>query len=439
MIGSRMILRRAWLPVLLLVALSCARATALVAGLDVPTDLAGTWVRLLAANPLPPDIETTPSAGGTLLADRILLERRRSVNATGPLPVPAPGERVVDVVPIAPVGRLGEGPESIAAAELARGVRVLALDQIRLPEIALGVDNRWPGEEGWQLFEQVVVRIEGENEELREWLAGVEELPEEAPTWVAAVGAIVPTRGIDTALVARGGVDRILGDTAALLRGTLVTAGRLEAAAASRSARPPKPSTPRFLPDALAALHAGGFTWLSPQGRAFESDATALHDTLLALSAGGIDGPGLGGQKPGMLVLDEAGVEALAAPPPAGTCTVVLAGGSAEVDQGTPAERRGALRRLVARGASLVIDTHPEEIRGLESFDGALVAHSLGTFLAPGVDQQSVILRVGFWKGKVRCVRLVPVRLKAGAVRLDTDPAALERLYDLTRKLPAAP
>jgi poly-gamma-glutamate capsule biosynthesis protein CapA/YwtB (metallophosphatase superfamily) len=76
----------------------------------------------------------------------------------------------------------------------------------------------------------------------------------------------------------------------------------------------------------------------------------------------------------------------------------------------------------------------------LQAVDGKLIAYSLGNFLFPGMEdtpggEDSVILRLGVYRGKVRYVMPVPVRLRGVTVNTAGDPSALRLLRARSRAL----
>jgi poly-gamma-glutamate capsule biosynthesis protein CapA/YwtB (metallophosphatase superfamily) len=72
-------------------------------------------------------------------------------------------------------------------------------------------------------------------------------------------------------------------------------------------------------------------------------------------------------------------------------------------------------RRLVDAGADLVVGGHPHWVQGLEQYDGAVIAHSLGNFVfdMDFMDQtmEGVTLTARFRGDRLRGVELTPYRL----------------------------
>lgn len=77
--------------------------------------------------------------------------------------------------------------------------------------------------------------------------------------------------------------------------------------------------------------------------------------------------------------------------------------------------QRLVARRLVESGADLVVGGHPHWVQGVDSVDGAVVAHSLGNFVFDmdfmTQTQQGVVLRAAFWGPTLKAVELLPYRM----------------------------
>ena len=76
----------------------------------------------------------------------------------------------------------------------------------------------------------------------------------------------------------------------------------------------------------------------------------------------------------------------------------------------------------------MVIGAHPHVLQEIEAFNGGLIAYSLGNFLFPGMDgtpggEDSILLRLGVYNGKVRFVQSIRVHLEGGTVRLVSSGA----------------
>ena len=83
-------------------------------------------------------------------------------------------------------------------------------------------------------------------------------------------------------------------------------------------------------------------------------------------------------------------------------------------------------------------------LQAMEAADGKLIAYSLGNFLFPGMEgtpggEDSIILRLGLYDGKIRYVQSFPVRLRGWMVRRASSEEAREELLEQTRGVNAEP
>ena len=98
--------------------------------------------------------------------------------------------------------------------------------------------------------------------------------------------------------------------------------------------------------------------------------------------------------------------------------------------------------RPAALGADIVVHHHPHTLQGVETFEGAMIAYSMGNFIFPGMylteyGEESMLLRVGYADERVRYVELVPVRIDHQTISVDTSDGALDRVLTATRRLNA--
>ena len=429
--------------------------------LDCPAELSSSWERISAAHPLPAGIEVA----------RALPERASATDVIAVRLGAGTGLKVVDRILMAPVARLGEQGGPLASVDAAGRRRTAPLDSIQLPDIALAAGSMTADQPGYPLQGDVAIGVEGGNPELRAWLESLPQAPARATpariAWIGAVGDIMPARGLDQALLAETGPQRVFTDTLPLLRSFDLLVGNLEAAATARGTPANKTYTFRFRQDALQALKAAGFSYLSiannhtfdfgKQGfldtldalRSFgigtsgagsdESAAAAPFETrvgdlrvnVLSFAAYPVDRRGFDGRKtararhdsPGSLWLDESGLAAAARAFSRGSFNIALVHGGEEWSTRPTAEQLRSYRALVHAGADLVIGSHPHVLQPMEGLDGSLIAYSLGNFLFPGMEDteggdDSAILKVGIVDGSIRYVQTFPVRLSGTTVRL---------------------
>jgi poly-gamma-glutamate synthesis protein (capsule biosynthesis protein) len=78
-------------------------------------------------------------------------------------------------------------------------------------------------------------------------------------------------------------------------------------------------------------------------------------------------------------------------------------------------DQRVVGRALIDAGADLVVGGHPHWVQGVESYEGAVIAHSLGNYVfdmdwEPEV-MEGVILDVTLWDGEVKSATFAPIRI----------------------------
>jgi hypothetical protein len=450
--------------------------------IDVPHGLESEWRAILDRSPLPHGLEVRPVG--------------RDAGRAEPLIVLSSGKhgegaglqwKLAARAALVPLGRLGADKGSVPAPEAASGlIPLVSLRDIQLPDTALAVDGLYPGQPGYPFLNDVSVGIRGKHPALRQWFESLTESPDPQLLWVGAVGDIMPARGVDAILLGGSGAQKIFGDTLPELASCGFLLGNLEAAAAREGARQRKSFTFRFDPAAIRELAAVGFSYLSvTNNHSFDFGPTAFVQTLKELDASGIGSSGAGedleqarrawqgargslrirvlsfgaypaeaggfdGQRdaaagpgrPGILWLDDASAAAAAVQfPPEGFNIAVVHGGEEWASRPTLEQMR-LYRALVSVGADLVVGAHPHVLQGMESYRGKLIAYSLGNFVFPGMGgtpggEDSVILKVGVFEGKIRAVRPVGVRLEGAAVRLDRTGTAVRVLLKRTRELAA--
>ena len=444
-----------------------------LAALDVqvPNVFQPAWDRLIAAHPVPPGITSGAIVVREAAPDTSL-----------------PGFKTVGTTILVPVAMFWETPRAVTRAIAESGrVRLLPIDVVTLPEIALPVDGLYPGDPGYPLARELAVGIMADDPALVGWFESLPLADTSARPrllWIGAVGDVMPARGVDETLLAPGGDRRVFGDTLPILNGMDLLVGNLEAAAAETGARTRKTYTFRFDPRALESLAAAGFSYLSlANNHTFDYGRDGFIDTLENLADAGISTSGAGrteldasrpavlkaagmevrllsfgaypvdrtgfdgritarasGLSPGVLWLDDAGLAAAARGFSPLAFNIALVHGGVEWSSTPTSEQKRLYRELVRAGADLVIGSHPHVLQGLEAVDGCLIAYSLGNFLFPGMEgtpggESSAILEVGIWGRKIVSVRVVPARLHGGTVRLDTQQGTLEAIRSLSRAL----
>jgi hypothetical protein len=461
-----------------IVLLFSVKVPGLAVRVDVPEELEPAWTRFISLHPFPAGLADAAAPADT--AGEVVFRDGAQ-----------PGFRVVEVSAMAPVVRLWEAPPVVTRARAEAGtLKLLPLESIFLPDIALPVDGLYPGDPGYPLVRRLSVAVRGDDPRLRIWFEALPDLrPDASPRrilWIGAVGDIMPGRGVDGVLLSSGGGQRVFGDTLPYLRGLDLLVGNLEAAATSRGTRMTKTYTFRFDPRALGGLSAAGFSYLSvANNHTFDYGRQGFLDTLANLAQVGIATSGAGetveaaarpsivdiggtefrllsfaaypvdrtgfdgritaratADRPGALWLDEEGIATAARGFAPGAFNIALVHGGVEWSAAPTDDQREEYARLVHAGADLVIGSHPHVLQGLEAPEGKLIAYSLGNFLFPGMEgttggERSLILQVGVYDRRIVALRFVPVELNGGTVRLDPHQGALQDLRSRSLRLSA--
>ncbi|MGA2612839.1 MAG: CapA family protein [Spirochaetia bacterium] len=467
--------------IVMALAAGALRVSCLSLFVQTSDDLWPEWRRLTSDFPLPDGTEVTRLPPGFASpGDRAVL----SLEGAG---------KAVGLMPLAPVVRLGDERLSATQAEIAAGaVRVIPLCAVSLPDLAIPVADSYPDQAGYPLSRNVTLQLDSHDGRLRAWYS---KLPSPGPgtqasiAWIEAVGDVMPARGVDLALLGREGLEKVFGDTLALLRGSGLLLGNLESSTALGGAPQNKSYTFRFRGDAVGKLKEAGFAYLSlANNHTFDFGADGFLQTLSDLSRWGVATSGAGtdlqsaelpvemkiglqevrilsfgafpvertgfdgremeragNSRPGILWLDAHGMAAAARAFAGNSAfTIGFVHGGEEWSAAPTSEQRRLYRELIRHGANLVLGAHPHVLQGMEVLGGSLIVYSLGNFVFPGMEgtpggQDSVILRIGVYNGRVRYVQAIPVRLSDGRVRRAADGPALSTLLSRTRELAGVP
>lgn len=419
---------------------------------------------------------TDSADSGDLGLDRIRVESHGFF--TDPAGVP------IAVRSFAPVVDFLDPRSSVSADDVLAGrVDVLPLDEVALPRKALAVDGMYPDHPDYPLRERVVVDFDRGIAELVEWSRRVRVEEAEPVDFVASVGDMMVSRGVDDILIrGAGGLERIFNDTLGVLQGADLTIGNLEGAV-TRATRPwPKSYTFRFHPEVVGPLRQAGFDYLSlANNHAFDFYEEGFVDTLEYLQAGGIATSGAGmnldeatlpwiagldgvevrilsvgafpaessydgnfhslptEDRAGMLFANATFFEALAQGFGPESYDIVMVHGGYEYHARPHGRQRELYRSMIDAGADLVVGHHPHVLQGIEAYNGGLIAYSLGNFIFPGMfmmenAEESLILRVGVVGGRPRYIDYIPAVLNHQIVRLDQGTAILDRFLALSRE-----
>ncbi len=473
--------------------LSAAAAEGASIVVEIPDDLFPAWEKVLSTAPLPAGVQIKAGLDPRdLSADTIVLTRRNRIDANFPA-----GFRwkTVERELSAPAAALYDGRQSIAAGETSSsGLQVLPLERIELPFVGLAVEGLYADQPDYPYRQETVLGLHTEDPRLLAWFDSVQEAADDPILWIGAVGDVMLARGVDRILIGNGalaasdGLDTVFGDTLSILRSCDILLGNLEAAATHAGSRVKKSYNFRFNPEALGALKSAGFSFFSiANNHSFDFGVQGFLDTLENLAAYGIEVSGAGKDldeallpvqekrkgleihilsfasypremngfdgrsvtpagrdKPGVLWLDADMMKEAARGFSKDSFDIVLVHGGTEYRETTSEEQRLLYRGLIEAGADLLIGSHPHVLQGMEAHGGGLIAYSLGNFLFPGMEEipggtDSVILLVGVYRGKIRYVRWIPVRLSGSKVRVDPKGESGRKLRELTLELESAP
>ena len=373
-------------------------------------------------------------------------------------------------------------------------LQIVPLDELTLPNRGLPVSGMYPGDPDYPFFEDTVVLLTGTRVERGDqeafsavsgWIESFPGTPDDTTIiWIAAVGDLMPGRGVSRLLDQPDGLETVFTDTLAVLQRADIVMGNLEGAVTNRGNRKEKSYTFRFKPELLDALKDAGFDYLSlTNNHSYDYGMTGFLDTISHLrsagiltSGAGIDPPAasapatfntVGGKihvlsigayppekngfdgeteasvredRPGVLWANENGLKAVDA-----ACTetgfdVLMVHGGVEWSTAPTPSQRELYRGFIDTGADVVIGSHPHVLHGIEVYKHGLIAYSLGNFIFPGMDEtaygeESLILLLGINGQKVKFVDLVPVAIDGKTLSIDNSGQILSRILERTRLL----
>jgi poly-gamma-glutamate capsule biosynthesis protein CapA/YwtB (metallophosphatase superfamily) len=212
---------------------------------------------------------------------------------------------------------------------LPEDIRILPLEQVRLPQRALAVDDMYLNDPHYPLFKRIGLFVEKMEEPeptglfdnihyrfterrrsqqikiLREaeesWL---EKLRQESDLiesripelfWISSVGDMMLGRGVSTALRQPGGVQRVFGDTLQYLSGSDISAGNLEGTLSRGKGAVPKSFNFAFPSWVLQYLEEAGFHYLTlTNNHIWDYGLEGFLDTLKLMERSPIASSGAG-------------------------------------------------------------------------------------------------------------------------------------------------
>lgn len=303
----------------------------------------------------------------------------------------------------------------------------------------------------------------------------ISENPPAMVGWISSVGDMMFERGVAPALAAPGGEERVFTDTLPILKGSDLTVGNLEGTISSGRRATVKSYTFSFPESILPPLKYAGFDYLMlTNNHIWDYGEEGFLDTLKALERAGIPTSGAGenlqqASRPWETTIAGQAVKVLsvgAYPRERNGFDGRSEAAATEQRSGILFTRRGAeeaistafsgeesfniiyvhggwewkdapddyyeklYRSFINQGAHLVVGSHPHVLQRMESYQGGLIAYSLGNFIFPGMEgmkdaEESLILKVGIMEGRILYVDPVPARLNGISVERRRDEEQL--------------
>ena len=382
--------------------------------------------------------------------------------------------------------RLGENPTDISDLPLH------PLVNIKPPLRALPVRGLYPGESGYPYTRRLVLRLDivspdGIPINVEEWMQGIPPAPPVSRiVWIAAVGDVMPGRGVDRILAGTQGDREVFGDLLPIMQKADLLIGNLEGAVTTGGSRRKKSYTFRFDPRTVEDLRNAGFDYLSlTNNHSYDFGEEGFIDSLMHLESAGIgtSGAGLSPEeaaepwkwnrddlevrilamaaypperngfngrremevnetRPGILWIGEAAVENIGESFGPESFDIVLVHGGEEWALKPDFEQIELYRSLIDAGADAVVGSHSHVFQGIESYGGGIIAYSLGNYVFPGMEEtkygeDSAILLMGIWRGSLIYLNLTPVKIDGRRLSIDTSRTIVRRIQELSRELQA--
>ncbi len=367
-------------------------------------------------------------------------------------------------------------------------VRLISLETInRLKnEKVLLVNGKDVLDPYYPLIETTYLQLQSSNTDIIKWFSKTKEIaPQTDKThWILAVGDIMLARGVDRLLLQENGKERVFGNTTKQFKAGKLLLGNLECVASLSGERlKEKTYTFHFNPRALQPLREMGFSYLSiTNNHSFDFGINGfLHTlknldtynigysgagknlpeastpwkidlgglTIKILSAGfyPIERMGFSGlnylaqeNRPGILWLNKYFFNLIEKEYQSPTLNIAMIHGGVEWTTMPTKKQVKYYRKLIEKGTSIVIGSHPHFIQGIERYKGGLIAYSLGNFLFPGMEEtglgdKSIILKIGIADSYPLYIIPIPVELKGKSVRITQNVEIIKHFYGLTKRI----
>jgi poly-gamma-glutamate capsule biosynthesis protein CapA/YwtB (metallophosphatase superfamily) len=369
------------------------------------------------------------------------------------------------------------------------GYELKPLEQLRLPRVALPVEGAYPGEPDYPLYRAEVLRLESDSQELQSWFTSYKKtFPEISDLiWIAAVGDIMPERGVRALLLEADGLKTVFSDLLPHMQAADLLLGNLEGAVTSSSVPTLKSYNFKISPEVLDPLYRAGFDYLSlVNNHSWDFGREGFEDSLRNLQKSPIQTSGVGmsleeAKKPAEIIIQNSSFQILSAgayprerngfdgarltPASADSAGVLWKGedldaaldaldpdafsivflhGGAEWSLKPDASYRTFCESLLEKGVDLVLSSHPHIIQGLYADERGVIAYSLGNFIFPGMKgwpdaasraEDSIMLSFGIYRGEIRAMRAIGVQIDNRFLSIDATDRILGQFYSDTREL----
>lgn len=297
----------------------------------------------------------------------------------------------------------------------------------------------------------------------------VKQEPEAHPDvfFVAAVGDIILSRGVQDAMFYADSPEPVFTDTIPILENNDFTIGNLEGAVTARTENAQKTYTFKFNKKALPYLKQVGFDYLMlTNNHCYDYGEPGFKDTLEAVAAAGfatsgagldkdeaaqfyrttlnghavsvlsfgaypVERSGFNGKTMAAATEERAGIlwesdevlDMIREEKKTGALIIVnIHGGSEYVTKPTESQRT-LYEKVCDAGADVVFGSHPHVLQPIEWYGESLIVWSLGNFVFPGMDEMpgatdTMIVRLGFVDGRLLYYEKFPAYIDNTAVRL---------------------
>ena len=304
------------------------------------------------------------------------------------------------------------------------------------------------------------------NEEL---LPLVKQEPEPQPDvfFVAAVGDIILSRGVQDAMFYADSPEPVFTDTIPILENNDFTIGNLEGAVTARTENAQKTYTFKFNKKALPYLKQVGFDYLMlTNNHCYDYGEPGFKDTLQAVAAAGfatsgagldkdeaaqfyrttlnghavsvlsfgaypVERSGFNGKTMAAATEERAGIlwesdevlDMIREEKKTGALIIVNIHGGSEYVTKPTASQRTLYEKVCDAGADVIFGSHPHVLQPIEWYGDSLSVWSLGNFVFPGMDEMpgatdTMIVRLGFVDGRLLYYEKFPAYIDNTAVRL---------------------